>query len=96
MDADGVPFPSDSAAVVAMTNELVNKQTNRRLPLGVALHQGPILSAAQKRARASGSILRFALGRGYIAYWQRFFHCWKLVENWWETGEKCQQAGGES
>jgi len=40
MDADGVPFPSDSAAVAAMTNELVNKQTNRRLPLGVALHQG--------------------------------------------------------
>jgi len=56
----------------------------------------PILSAAQKRARASGSILRFALGRGYIAYWQRLFHCCKLVGNWWKTGEKCQQAGGES
>jgi len=92
MDADGVPFPSDSAAVVAMTNELVNKQTNRRLPLGVALHQGLWYSdivSGTKAGQSERINIAFCTRPGLYCILATAFPLLetggKLVENWWKV-----------
>jgi len=70
----------------------MNWLTNRQIAayrVGVAPHQGPLLSAAQKRPERGQN------GRINIACRTL---CWDCIADWQliSTAENCQQADGES